>query len=367
MRGVLGYGAYGIVVEAYDHVLKRTVAIKKIHSIFSEHKDDREFLKRILREIKILVHFSKAKGNDYVMTLLDVIHPMPYEEFDDVYLVMDRMGGDLRKQLSSSQRFSDQDVQYFLYNILLGLNFMHSAGVLHRDLKPSNILLDEEMNVKLCDFGLSRGMDLAYEGKLSTVQVVTRWYRSPELLLMWNENRSFEELQSIDVFATGAVFAELLQEPRRRPIFPGKNYLDQINQIVKICGTPSPEDVRGVDKAISYLNSLPYSSKKPFFKGQDKYPNRDAIDLLEKMLHFNPEKRISVQDALAHPYLKDIREKECEYTCDPFTFRLTNDVKLEDIKQMIYDECLQYNKEKNISGEIVVDEEVTKEIHHSKH
>mmetsp|Transcript_5272 Transcript_5272/g.19716 ORF Transcript_5272/g.19716 Transcript_5272/m.19716 type:complete len:403 (-) Transcript_5272:234-1442(-) len=352
IQGILGTGAYGMVVLALDTRTDTQVAIKKNHSIFSAHPNDREYHKRILREIMILRHFEGKEGNDNLICLLDLGVPVGgVDNFDEVYLIMELMGGDLRRQIQSNEEFQDDDVKYFLYSILLGLTFMHSAGVLHRDLKPSNILLDQDMHLKICDFGLSRGVELSFDTAMSTVQVVTRWYRAPELLLMWDKNT---HLAAFDIWSVGCIFAELLQKPRRRPIFPGKHYLDQIDQIIKICGTPSQDDIRGVGKAINYVNKLPPMPKRPFFKGQEDYPNPLAIDLLEKMLAFNPEKRITLDDALAHPYLKEIRDEEFELTCDPFKFRFTDEMKTEDIKRMIYDECVNWHKERGAwNGETV--------------
>lgn len=187
---------------------------------------------------------------------------------------------------------------------------------------------------------------------MSTVQVVTRWYRAPELLLLWDKNT---HLAAFDIWSVGCILAELMQRNRRRPIFPGKSHLDQIEQIVKLVGTPAPEDIKGVDKAIKYMQSLPRYAKRHFFPGQDEYPNQLAVDLLEKMLTFNPEKRITIDEALSHPYLADIRDIEYEKTCDPFTFRLADETPTEELKKMIYEECINWNRERGIFGKPEVD------------
>lgn len=139
IKSILGSGAYGMVVEAYDNVNKRTIAIKKNHSIFSAHEGDREYHKRILREILILKHFANKEGNDNLISLLDLGYPLEFGEFDEVYLVMEKMDTDLRALIQSNSDISDDHVKYYLYTILLGLKFMHSAGILHRDLKVSLI------------------------------------------------------------------------------------------------------------------------------------------------------------------------------------------------------------------------------------
>ena len=173
------------------------------------------------------------------------------------------------------------------------------------------------MQLKICDFGLSRGVESTFDTAMSTVQVVTRWYRAPELLLMWDKNT---HLAAFDIWSVGCIFAELLQSPRRRPIFPGKGYLEQIDQIIDICGSPKEEDMKGIEKAITYVKNMPHKEKKTFFKGQENYPNPLAIDLLEKLLAFDPTLRITVEDALAHPYLESMHDPDDEPTCPTFDF-----------------------------------------------
>jgi len=202
--------------------------------------------------------------------------------------------------------------QYFIYQILRGLKYVHSANILHRDLKPSNLLLNASCDLKICDFGLARSRE---EKQFMTEYVVTRWYRAPELLLSCEEYST-----GIDVWSAGCIFAELLQ---RKPLFAGKDYLDQLKLIVKTIGTPVEEDLDFIQsqKARAYIQSLPNSRRIPF--GQ-LFPNSNPLanDLCERMLQFNPEKRITVDDALQHPYLASLHDinteptSEREFDCD---------------------------------------------------
>ncbi|KAL6430917.1 hypothetical protein ACFW04_007010 [Cataglyphis niger] len=237
--------------SAYDNVTKTKVAIKKISPF--EHQT---YSQRTLREIKILTRFKheNAISNDHIC--------------------------------------------YFLYQILRGLKYIHSANVLHRDLKPSNLLLNTTCDLKICDFGLARVADPEHNhAGFLTEYVATRWYRAPEIML-----NSKGYTKSIDIWSVGCILAEMLS---RRAIFPGKHYLDQLNHILGVLGSPSPEDLECIinEKARNYLQSLPY---KPKVAWTSLFPNADprALDLLDKMLTFNPNKRIVVEDALAHPYLE---------------------------------------------------------------
>jgi serine/threonine protein kinase len=193
-----------------------------------------------------------------------------------------------------------------MYQILRGLKYLHSADVLHRDIKPANILLNADMDVKLCDFGLSRGVDFETDPTMSATYVVTRWYRSPELILMWNKAS-----KAMDIWSVGCIFAELLQQPQRRVLFPGKDFQNQLDLILNICGTPKEDEIRACDKAKKYLKTLPLKLKKNF---KDIFPHASpsAIDLLTKMLCFDPVKRITVEEALAHPYLESMHDPEDE-------------------------------------------------------
>lgn len=171
----LGNGSYGFVASAFDVVLNRMVAIKKI-------KDTCKNLlggKRILRELKLLRHFS---SHENVVTIIDIMTDPPNAiDFKDIYIVTNLFESDLEMIVSSRQTLTDQHYQFFLYQILRALKFVHSANVLHRDLKPSNLLVNANCDLAVCDFGLSRG----FSGELAeplTEYVVTRWYRAPELL-----------------------------------------------------------------------------------------------------------------------------------------------------------------------------------------
>eukprot|EP01006_Ploeotia_vitrea_P038012 TRINITY_DN66192_c8_g3_i2.p1 TRINITY_DN66192_c8_g3~~TRINITY_DN66192_c8_g3_i2.p1 ORF type:complete len:308 (+),score=166.46 TRINITY_DN66192_c8_g3_i2:227-1150(+) len=230
------------------------------------------------------------------------------KEFDSIYMVMEFMETDLHKIIYSKNKLSDEHIQYFVYQILSGLKYMHSANVLHRDLKPGNILLNSDCELKICDFGLARGVTLGSDQDYSlTEYVVTRWYRAPEVMVACQEY-DFK----LDVWSVGCIFAELMM---RDPLFPGEDYIHQMKLIFDVLGTPSSADMDFVtnDHARKYIQGLKKSEPKDLSK---LIPGASplAIDLLQKMLKFNPEQRISVDDALKHPYLAELVDELSNHT-----------------------------------------------------
>lgn len=172
----IGQGAYGVVISAMDSNTRKKVAIKKVTRAFEDTID----AKRILRELVLLRHFN----HENIVSVMDITRPKSASSFEDVYIVSELMETDLHRVIYSRQAITDEHVQYFLYQLLRGLKYMHSANVLHRDLKPSNLLVNANCDLKICDFGLSRGMeqeDKEHDEDM-TEYVVTRWYRAPEIM-----------------------------------------------------------------------------------------------------------------------------------------------------------------------------------------
>lgn len=281
-----------------DNRTGEKVAIKKINKAF-EHLTD---TKRTLREVKILRHFN----HENVIRIRDILPPVAPDKFEDVYIVSELMDTDLHQIICSPQPLTDDHCQYFLYQILRALKYIHSAHVLHRDLKPSNLLLNGNCDLKVCDFGLARvAHPEENHAGFMTEYVATRWYRAPEIMLSWKEYT-----KAIDVWSVGCIFAELLG---RKALFPGKDYIHQLNLITDVIGTPDAEDVDSIEseKARRYISSLPF---KPPIPPQRIYPNANpvAVDLLQRMLTFSPTKRITVEDALTQPYLASLHDPSDE-------------------------------------------------------
>jgi len=315
----LGRGAYGVVCAATDNSVNppRKVAIKKIPKAF----DDLIDAKRILREVKMLRHF----GHDKIIGLRDLISPPEGMPFDDIYIVLDFMETDLHKIIYSKNELTDEHIQYFMYQVFQALKYIHSSHVIHRDLKPSNLLLNGNCDLKICDFGLARGVKEEVDYEL-TEYVVTRWYRAPEVMCSCQEYD-----HKIDVWSVGCILAEL---HGRKPLFPGDDYIKQMNLIFSVLGTPSKSDMKFItnEKALEYIQSLPKKPKVPFSKLY-KNANPLALDLMEKTLVFNPHKRISVAEALRHDYFKGLHNPKNEVDCkDAFDFEFE---KCEMTKEML--------------------------------
>ncbi|XP_060067866.1 mitogen-activated protein kinase 1-like [Ylistrum balloti] len=324
----IGEGAYGMVVSAIDTTTpkRERVAIKKISPF--EHQT---YCQRTLREIKILTRFR----HENVINIQNILHQDNLESMKDVYIVQCLMETDMYKLLKT-QQLSNDHVCYFLYQILRGLKYIHSANVLHRDLKPSNLLLNTTCDLKVCDFGLARVADPEHDHTgFLTEYVATRWYRAPEIML-----NSKGYTNPVDVWSVGCILAEMLVN---RPLFPGKHYLDQLNHILGVLGSPETDDLNCIinEKARGYIKTLPHKTKMPWCR---LFPNADskALDLLERMLTFNPHKRITVEQALEHPYLEQYYDPADEPVAEePFTFEMElDDLPKERLKELIFQETL---------------------------
>mmetsp|Transcript_54976 Transcript_54976/g.117323 ORF Transcript_54976/g.117323 Transcript_54976/m.117323 type:complete len:419 (+) Transcript_54976:181-1437(+) len=337
LRQLLGSGAYGNVAEAKDTEKKRRVAIKQAKHLL----DDLIDAKRILREIAILGKLD----HPHVVKLYDVVVPHDLRRFNEIYVVLELADSDLKKLCRADVYLSHAHIHSLMYNMLVGINYLHSAGIWHRDLKPANCLVNEDCCVKICDFGLARAVggetpDLdgpeGGEKRQLTGHVVTRWYRAPELILLQD---SYTE--AIDVWSAACIFAELLmmlegqKYEERGPLFPGhtcfplspheghrndtryytKGTRDQLSMICNLIGTPSSEDVMAIEgeDAQCYMKCF---GKKPGGGVKERFGGMDpkGSDLLEQMLVFNPAKRLSIAEALLHPIFTSLRDARLEFT-----------------------------------------------------
>ncbi|EGZ16752.1 hypothetical protein PHYSODRAFT_544598 [Phytophthora sojae] len=337
MIKAVGQGAYGCVIAASDMETGQALAIKNIPNAFNDLID----AKRILREIRLMRHLNHPN----LVNLLDLLRPPTLQEFNDVYIVTDLMETDLHRVIHSNQSISDDHVQYFLYQMLVAIHYVHSAEVLHRDLKPSNILVNSDCDLKLCDFGLARGIQGMDSGL--TEYVVTRWYRAPELLL------SSKYDKQMDVWAIGCILAEMLG---RRPLFPGHDYLHQLKIIMDVVGSPSEDSLDFITnpKAKRFILRQP---KKPKVPLSSVYPRAtpQCLDLLEKMLVFDPRKRITIAEALEHPYLSLVRDRSLEKTCPtPFDFAFENtDLTKQKLQELIFEDVCAFHPDARIPDPVV--------------
>ncbi|XP_062987352.1 mitogen-activated protein kinase 15 isoform X2 [Elgaria multicarinata webbii] len=280
----LGKGAYGIVWKAVDRKTGAVVAVKKIFDAFRNRTDAQEF-----------------GEHPNIIRLLNVIRA---QNDKDIYLVFESMETDLHAVIKKGNLLKDIHKCYILYQLLKATKFIHSGNVIHRDQKPSNILLDADCFVKLCDFGLARSLCQIHKDQASpalTEYVATRWYRAPEILLA-----SHSYTKGVDMWSVGCILGEMLLG---KPLFPGTSTVNQIEQILRVIPPPSPEDVAAFrsDYRASVINRLSSQQQVTF---EDLLPTStppQALDLLKRLLVFNPEKRLTAEEALEHPYVRRFR------------------------------------------------------------
>ncbi|KAJ7954972.1 Mitogen-activated protein kinase [Quillaja saponaria] len=331
---VIGKGSYGVVCSAYDTHTGEKVAIKKINDIF-EHVSDAT---RILREIKLL----RLLRHPDIVEIKHILLPPSRREFKDIYVVFELMESDLHQVIKANDDLTPEHYQFFLYQLLRGMKYIHTANVFHRDLKPKNILANADCKLKICDFGLAR---VAFNDTPTAIfwtdYVATRWYRAPELCGSFFSKYT----PAIDIWSIGCIFSELLTG---KPLFPGKNVVHQLDIMTDLLGTPSPEAIARIrnEKARRYLSSMRRKKPIPF---SQKFPNADplALRLLERMLAFEPKDRPTAEEALADPYFKGLAKVEREPSAQPvtkmeFEFERRRITK-EDVRELIYREILEYH------------------------
>ncbi|XP_040820388.1 mitogen-activated protein kinase 9 isoform X4 [Ochotona curzoniae] len=287
-KSLASYGA------AFDTVLGINVAVKKLSRPFQ----NQTHAKRAYRELVLL----KCVNHKNIISLLNVFTPQKtLEEFQDVYLVMELMDANLCQVIH--MELDHERMSYLLYQMLCGIKHLHSAGIIHRDLKPSNIVVKSDCTLKILDFGLAR---TACTNFMMTPYVVTRYYRAPEVIL----GMGYKE--NVDIWSVGCIMGELV---KGCVIFQGTDHIDQWNKVIEQLGTPSAEFMKKLQPTVrNYVENRP---KYPGIKFEELFPDwifpseseRDKIktsqarDLLSKMLVIDPDKRISVDEALRHPYI----------------------------------------------------------------
>uniref|UniRef100_A0A8C7DEQ4 Mitogen-activated protein kinase n=1 Tax=Oncorhynchus kisutch TaxID=8019 RepID=A0A8C7DEQ4_ONCKI len=298
----IGYGAFGVVWSVTDPRDGKRVALKKMPNVFQNLVS----CKRVFRELKMLCFFK----HDNVLSALDILQPPHIDYFEEIYVVTELMQSDLHKIIVSPQPLSSDHVKVFLYQILRGLKYLHSAGILHRDIKPGNLLVNSNCVLKICDFGLARVEELD-ESRHMTQEVVTQYYRAPEILM-----GSHHYSNAIDIWSIGCIFAELLG---RRILFQAQSPIQQLDLITDLLGTPSLEAMRtACEGARAHILRGPHKQPSlPVLYTLSSQATHEAVHLLCRMLVFDPSKRISAKDALAHPYLDEgrLRYHTCMCKC----------------------------------------------------
>ncbi|CAF1230856.1 unnamed protein product [Rotaria sp. Silwood1] len=309
----IGKGASGAVIRAKDTETGQYVAIKKLLRPF--HNSDRA--KQTYRELKLLMYLYHPDID--IIQLYNVFTPEKnVDDFSTLYFVFNFVDYNLRQVIKRGKPFSEDHIKQIIYSLLRALKYIHSAYIIHRDLKPENIGIDRDSNVAILDFGLAR---IASDG-IQTGYVVTRWWRAPEVFINWER---YDE--KLDIWSIGCIMAELIV---LQPIFPGQGYLDQLDKIFDIIGTPDITTLHelATEEPRKYISRLKPKPKQDFNRlfgfQYDPATNErisgvspKGVDLLDRLLSFDPRQRPTAQEALAHPFLKTYHSPEDEPTANP--------------------------------------------------
>ena len=289
-----GSGCFGYVFEAMDRIHNRRVAIKRTHKVD----------KKLSREYEIL---SKIKDSDYVVKLLDAFYSVNNDGKIIQNLVFEFLPFNLESFIDNYRKKKKhipiEVIKKITRQMLLGLDYCHKKNIVHRDLKPENVLLTDEGNAKLCDFGSSKCID-AKKGTTSTPYTVSRYYRAPELFLGKMDYNS-----KIDIFATGCIIAELFM---LTPLFPGKTEGLELFEHICLLGNPGRdyfEQFPLPKNYIDYLEQFEINNTAQLNKvlNENNYYSQkeanEAADLIINMLNWDINKRYSAEQCLKHPFL----------------------------------------------------------------
>ena len=285
----VGEGTYGVVYKCQNKYTNEYVALKKIRL----ENEDEGIPSTAIREISIL----KQMKHPNIIKLVDLIHGEK-----KLYLVFEFMDHDLKKFLDmNGGPLPPQLVKSYLYQITSAIRYCHSKRILHRDLKPQNLLIDKNGVIKLADFGLARAFGVPI--KTLTHEVLTLWYRAPEILLGQKEYST-----PVDIWSLGLIFFEMAH---RKPLFAGDSEIDQIFKIFQMHGTPNEETWPGITRLPDFKLTFPQFKSKGI-KEYNSNIDEQGLDLLWKMIQIDPAKRISAKRALSHPYFNDLDTSQFE-------------------------------------------------------
>ena len=290
---VLGSGSFGIVYKAQCLETKEIVAIKKV-------LQDKRYKNRELQIMKEVDHPNVIKLKQSFYT--------PAEN-EDLYLnvvmeyIPDTLSRVIRNYYKNKTNLDILTVKILAYQLLKSINYIHALGICHRDIKPQNVLVNTKTNqLKLCDFGSAKKL---VKGDTNVSYICSRYYRAPELIF------SAEDYSvTVDTWSVGCVIAELVL---LEPIFPGESSTDQLVEIIKIIGTPNRRQILNMNPGYGQFKFpvIKCFTWKEVFKNK-KFVDEDFFDLLEKILRYEPEKRISPLEALAHPFFDELRIERVE-------------------------------------------------------
>ncbi|XP_071648498.1 cyclin-dependent kinase 1 isoform X1 [Temnothorax longispinosus] len=280
----IGEGTYGVVYKGKHKKTGEIVAMKKIRL----ESDDEGIPSTAIREISLLKELSHPN----IVNLIDVLM-----EESKLYLIFEYLTMDLKKYMDSlgNKLLEPAIVKSYLYQITRAILFCHKRRILHRDLKPQNLLIDKTGIIKVADFGLGRAFGIPV--RIYTHEVVTLWYRAPEILLGATRYSC-----AIDMWSIGCIFAEMAT---KKPLFQGDSEIDQLFRIFRILRTPTEDIWPGVTQLSDYKATFPNWMTNNL-ESQVKTLDADGLDLLQAMLTYDPVYRISARAALKHPYFGNL-------------------------------------------------------------
>jgi len=298
----IGYGAFGVVWSVTDPRDGKRVALKKLPNVFQSLVSS----KRVFRELKMMIFFK----HENVLSCLDILQPPHVDFFQEIYLITELMQSDLHKIIVSPQHLSSDHIKVFLYQILRGVKYLHSAKIIHRDIKPGNLLVNSNCVLKICDFGLAR-VEEPDRSRHMTQEVVTQYYRAPEILMGAKHYTT-----AVDMWSIGCIFGELLG---RRILFQAQSPIQQLELITDLLGTPTLSDMKFACEAAKrhMLSRGQKPASVTALYTLSSAATHEAVHLLCEMLRLDPDKRIGVIEALNHPYLDEgrLRYHSCMCSC----------------------------------------------------
>lgn len=334
---LLGRGAYGVVWKVRSKATRKHLAFKKLYHCWRNQTD----AQRTYREILYLHEFGKHDNS----VMLREIHPDSSN--DHLYCIFEYMQTDLFL-LAKAQVLQENHKQYVAYQIMKFLKYIHSAEVIHRDLKPSNIFINENCHIRVGDFGMMRSVDGLGKTDDVTRQIMTdyigtRWYRAPEMIL-----GAQKYSKPVDMWSLGLIVAELILG---KAVAPGISAMDQLSQILRITGRPTVEDIQSIDSPFAKTMIMDVKQPEPMSLSE-MFPkaSAEALDLLRLLLQFNPKRRLSVEQALRHPYVVDFHNPDDEPVFPGGALQLPceDNIKFKSIyyKSRLFDDLKAYHKQK---------------------
>ncbi|KAK0423353.1 hypothetical protein QR680_008099 [Steinernema hermaphroditum] len=282
----IGEGTYGVVYKGCNRFTKEMVAMKKIRL----ENEEEGVPSTTIREMSMLRELRHPNIVDLQQVIMEETH---------LYLIFEFLSMDLKKfldSLPSTKLLEPHVLKSYMYQMCQAMCFCHQRRVLHRDLKPQNILVGDDGVVKLADFGLARAIGVPV--RAYTHEIVTLWYRAPEVLLGVNKYS-----MAVDIWSMGCIFAQMAT---KKPLFPGDSEIDQLFKVFRVLGTPNEMMWPGISTLRDFKPSFPHWNGNKLNEVMNKYLDEQGLNLLQKMFIYYPVERISCKKILTHPYFDDL-------------------------------------------------------------